>query len=260
MQYLVTRISSAPVDTFGLPVAILLPKLIPLVLDGSTAVRAQLLKLLRLLPSQDVADRAESVMLYIRAGMTHLAIEIRADALNVLEWLLDIAGDAVVNCPGGWVKTLNSFMSMIGWTTSKSTSKWSSESKVTFSNKANKLFSRQLTVLTKLLKAGLEEHLVVERKSLQQVIFDPDQYRIPIVSDPFGYLNLFGAPRDQDGTAYMDVDSRRRIFHQRYLETVESGAEIARKAGGENGRVGSTLAKTIQDGMADYSPADDYTL
>lgn len=192
--------------------------------------------------------------------MTHLATEIRDDALNVLEWLLDVTGDASVKCPGGWIKTLNSFLSMMGWTPDKSASKWSSESKVTFSNKANKSFARQLVLLAKFLKAGLEDEVMLEKRSLNEIKFDPRTYMIPTVSDPFGYLNLFGKPRDEDGTAYMDADARRRVFHKRFLNTIEKGAEDARKAGGETGRAGSTLAKVVQEGMANFSPVDGYTL
>ncbi|KAI9056252.1 hypothetical protein LZ554_001179 [Drepanopeziza brunnea f. sp. 'monogermtubi'] len=252
MAYLVSRLSNAPAGTPTLSAAILLPKLLPLILDGSTSVRTQLLRLFQTLPHRDVSDRAASVILYTRAGMTHLATEIRDDALNVLEWLLDVSGDAAVKCPGGWVKTLNSFMSMLGWTLDKSASKWSAESKVTFSNKTNRNFARQLVVLSKFLMAGLGEEAVIEKRTLDEIKFDARTYMIPTVSDPFGYLNLFGPPRDEDGAAYMDSDARRRVFHQRFSGTVEKGAEDARKMGGETGRAGSTLLKVTTEGMALY--------
>jgi pre-rRNA-processing protein IPI1 len=133
LSYLTTQLSSQPVKApIPLPVSILLPKLLPLILDGSASVRAQLLKFLRLLPSSDIGDRAEIALLYTRAGMTHLAAEIRVDALAVLEWLLEVAKEDTVTCPGGWVKTLKSFMSMMGWATSHESSKWTSASKVCF--------------------------------------------------------------------------------------------------------------------------------
>lgn len=252
MSYLVSRLSNAPAGTPTLPAAVLLPKILPLILDGSTSVRALLLKLFRTLPDRDVSDRTASIILYTRAGMTHLASEIRDDSLNVLDWLLTVSGDAVVKCPGGWVKTLNSFMSMLGWTLDKSVSKWSAESKVTFSNKTNRNFARQLVVLAKFLKAGLEDEIVIERRTLNEIKFDPRTYMIPTMSDPFGYLNLFGPPRDEDGTAYMDSVSRRRVFHARFLAMVEKGAEDARKMGGETGRAGSALLKVVHEGMVLY--------
>ncbi|KAL2069351.1 hypothetical protein VTL71DRAFT_15689 [Oculimacula yallundae] len=253
LAYLVTRLSNAPSDSPGLPASILLPKLLPLISDGSTAVRGQLLKLFKTLPPQDVSDRAESVILYTRAGMTHLSTEIRDDALNILEWLLDTTGDACVKCSGGWIKTLNSFMSMMGWTRDKATkSKWSSESKVTISNKSNKSFARQLFLLAKFLKAGLDEEVILVERTLNDIKFDPATYAIPSMNDPFGYLNLFGPPRDEDGTAYMDSDSRRRVFQKRFREDIDKGAEDARRAGGETGRAGSALVKVVKEGMANF--------
>ena len=94
--------------------------------------------------------------------MTHLASEIRMDALNVLEWLLEVAQEDVVSCPGGWVKTLKSFVAMVGWATPIGSSKWTSASKASFGN-ANNDFPRQLLVFSKFLKAGLvEEDIVVK--------------------------------------------------------------------------------------------------
>ncbi|CZT12335.1 hypothetical protein WAI453_001718 [Rhynchosporium graminicola] len=258
LSYLVTRLSNAPSESPGLPASILLPKLLPLISDGSTGVRSQLLKLFKTLPPQDVEDRAESVILYTRAGMTHLSTEIRDDTLNILEWLLDTTGDACVKCPGGWIKTLNSFMSMMGWVRDLSTtSKWSSESKVTISNKRNKSFSKQLDLLAKFLKIGLADPVPVgPPRNLNDIKFDPATYAIPTVNDPFGYLNLFGRPRDEDGTAYMDSDSRRRVFEKRFRKDVERGSEDARKAGGETGRAGAGLVKVIKEGMAGFESVE----
>jgi len=127
-----------------------------LIIDGSASVRAQFLKLLRLLPAPDIGDRVESALLYTRAGMTHLAAEIRMDSLAILEWLLEVAEEDVVSCPGGWVKTLKSFMSMMGWAATFGTSKWTSTSKASF-GKSGKAFPRQLLVFSQFLKAGLVE-------------------------------------------------------------------------------------------------------
>ncbi|CAL3964380.1 hypothetical protein PZA11_001750 [Diplocarpon coronariae] len=258
MSYLVTRLSAAPSSAPTLPASILLPKLLPLILDGSSSVRSSLLKLFKLLPPLDVADRISSVILYTRAGMTHLATEIRDDALNVLEWALETTGDACVKCPGGWVKTLNSFMSMLGWAPDRSASKWSAESKATFSSKSNRSFARQVAVLSRFLEAGLNDVTVYPERSLEEITFDPQTYMLPTVSDPFGYLNLFGPPRDEDATAYMDADARRGVFQRRFLAAVEKGAGDARRMGGETGRAGSGLAKVVREGMENFSAAGGY--
>jgi len=113
--------------------------------------------------------------------MTHLAAEIRVDALAVLEWLLEVAQEDVVSCPGGWVKTLKSFMSMMGWASSSGSSKWSSASKASF-GKAGKTFPRQLLVLAQFLKAGL-----VDSEDIREVkiggtfpLVDVERHMIPM--------------------------------------------------------------------------------
>jgi pre-rRNA-processing protein IPI1 len=242
-----------------LPTAILLPKLLPLILDGSSSVRTQLLKFLRQLPTSDIGDRAETALLYIRAGMTHLAAEIRIDALAVLEWLLEVAKEDIVSCPGGWVKTLKSFMSMMGWAVSGGSSKWTSASKASF-GKAGKAFPRQLLVLSQFLKAGLVESealAVVSVGSGMFPLYDVGRNMIPTRSNAFAHLNIFGSSRDEEGEMYIDREDRQRVFHKRFLAVVELGVENAKKEGGEAGRAAAVLAKVLKEGMDDYSGVDD---
>ncbi|KAF8853161.1 hypothetical protein BDZ45DRAFT_677864 [Acephala macrosclerotiorum] len=255
LSYLTTQLASKPVNApLPLPTAILLPKLLPLILDGSSSVRTQLLKFLRLLPQADIADRAESALLYIRAGMTHLAAEIRADALTVLEWLLEVAEDDVVTCPGGWVKTLKSFMSMMGWAVSSTTSKWTAASKASF-GKSGKSFPKQLLVLAQFLRAGLVEPK--DDLAVKSVVGNFQNFMIPTRSNAFAHLNLFGSSRDEEGEMYIDREDRQRVFEKNFLAAVNAGVENARKEGGEAGRAAAVLAKVLKEGMADYSAVDD---
>jgi pre-rRNA-processing protein IPI1 len=260
LSYLTTQLSSQPVNApIPLPTAIILSKLLPLILDGSASVQIQFLKFLRLLPPSDIGDHAESALLYTRAGMTHLAMEIRTNALTVLEWLLEVAGDDVVACPGGWVKTLKSFMSMMGWATSSGTTKWTSASKTSF-GKAGKAFPRQLLVLTQFLRAGLVE---TETKGVMPVsggqfpLWDVGRHMIPTRSNAYAHLNLFGSSRDEEGEMYIDREDRQRVFHKRFQAAVEKGVDNARKEGGEAGRAAAVLVKILRDGMSDYSGVDD---
>ncbi|KUJ23433.1 uncharacterized protein LY89DRAFT_680188 [Mollisia scopiformis] len=260
LSYLTTQLASKPVNTpMPLPTAIILPKLLPLILDGSASVRTQLLKFLRLLPDADVADRAESALLYIRAGMTHLAAEIRSDALAVLEWLLEVADDDVVACPGGWVKTLKSFMSMMGWAVSNTTSKWTAASKASF-GKSGKSFPKQLLVLAQFLKAGLvevQDDFSVKAVRTSWPMANSQNFMIPTSSNAFAHLNLFGSSRDEEGEMYIDREDRQRVFEKNFLAAVNTGVEIAKKEGGEAGRAATVLAKVLKEGMADYSAVDD---
>jgi pre-rRNA-processing protein IPI1 len=191
--------------------------------------------------------------------MTHLAAEIRVDALAVLEWLLEVAKEDVVSCPGGWVKTLKSFMSMMGWASSSGSSKWSSASKASF-GKAGKAFPRQLLVLSQFLKAGLVESEDVREVKIGDGLFplvDVERHMIPTRSNAFAHLNLFGSSRDEEGEMYIDREDRQRVFNKRFQAAVETGMGNAKKEGGEAGRAAAVLAKVLREGMADYSGVDD---
>lgn len=260
LAYLTTQVSSQPVkDPIPLPTSILLPKLLPLILDGSNSVRSQLLKFLRLIPSSEIGDRAESALLYTRAGMTHLAPEIRNDALAVLEWLVEVAGDDIVTCPGGWVKTLKSFMSMMGWMSSSGSTKWTSASKVYF-GKSGKAFPRQLLVLAQFLHAGLVELAAEQTVQVNHSMFplwDVERHMMPTRSNVFAHLNLFGSSRDEEGEMYVDREERQRVFHKHFQVAVEVGIENALKEGGEAGRAAAVLQRVLLDGMRDYNGTHD---
>ena len=191
--------------------------------------------------------------------MTHLAAEIRTDALAVLEWLLEVAKEDVITCPGGWVKTLKSFMSMIGWASSSGSTKWTSASKASF-GKAGKALPRQLLVLAQFLKAGLAEAEAVSSVPVCGGLFplwDVEKHMIPTRSNAFAQLNLFGSSRDEEGEMYVDREDRQRVFHKRFQRAVETGIENARKEGGETGRAAAALTKVLREGMNDYTGVDD---
>ncbi len=238
--------------------AIILPKLLPLVLDGSASVRAQLLKFLRHVPPKEVVDRVESALLYIRAGMTHLAAEIRNDAVLTLEWLLESGGEAVVSCPGGWVKTLKAFMSMMGWAVSSGTTRWTSAGKVSF-GKGAKAFPKQLTVLSRFLKVGIgrtDTETTFER-AIRYPLWDVGLHTIPLQSNPYAHLNLFGLGRDEEGEMYTERESRQRVFHHRFQASMEKGLENAKKEEGEVGRAAAVLEKTLVESMKDFARVDE---
>ncbi|RKF82298.1 Pre-rRNA-processing protein ipi1 [Golovinomyces cichoracearum] len=264
LSFLISHVSSLPANNqLPLPTSVLLPKLLPLILDGSGSVRTQLLKLFRLFPKNDIAERIENSLLYIRAGMTHLSLDIRKDALAFLEWLLEVAEEEVVGCAGGWFKVLKCFMSIMGWAATTETSKWTFAIKATFP-KAGKAYPYQLLVFSKFLKAGLieSEHVTrlaelrrSERLNQSISIFpvvDSHFNMIPTVSNAYAHLNLFGKPRDEEGEAYCDRKARQRVFNNYFLLDIQTGVKTARKDGGEIGRAAAALDEVLRKGMIDY--------
>ena len=192
--------------------------------------------------------------------MTHLAPDIRANALTMLEWLLEVAQEDVITCPGGWVKTLNCFMSMMGWAVSGGSTKWTSASKASF-GKAGKSLPRQLLVLAQFLRAGLVES-EIEAVPVGGGLFplwDAEKHMIPSRPNAFAHLNLFGSSRDEEGEMYIDREDRQRVFNRRFQAAVETGIGNAKKEAGEAGRAAAVLTKVLRDGMSDYNGVFDDT-
>ncbi|KAL3449249.1 Rix1 complex component [Aspergillus insuetus] len=255
LAHLTTTIASRPVNSpLPQPVSLLLPHLLPLTLDANSGVRTNLLKLLRALPESDVADHVGQLLPYIRAGMTHLAPDIRVSSVEVLGWLVEVAGSEVVSCAGGWVKTLNCFLSVLGWHTEAS-SKWTtSETKPAASfGKAGAKGKPQvkvLSVLAAFLDAGIGSEAVGDDDgdSDMDSAFPVRQFRaqmIPQTAAPYAYLNLFGKPRDEEGEMYETREDRWRVFEGRFLAAVEKGVEGARAEGGEVGRASAGVRKVL---------------
>lgn len=226
-----------------------------LVLDGSNAVRQQLLKLLQVLPQGDIASHADQLLLHTRAGMTHLASDIRTFNLDVLEWLLRVAGDEVVSCAGSWVKMLKCFLGLLGWQ-AESTGKWSATRAFGKTNADAKIQAKQISTLALFLKSGL----VPSQKSAPLATAGDSfpvwqtQHHLPAErSNAYAHLNLFGAARDEEAEMYEDREDRQRVFHERAEAAVVSGLEQATKGGGELGRAAAQLRRVIREGMADYN-------
>ncbi|OJJ38141.1 hypothetical protein ASPWEDRAFT_104042 [Aspergillus wentii DTO 134E9] len=266
LAHLTTSIVSRPVDSpLPQPVSVILPSLLPLILDGSNNVRTQLLKLFRSLPATDVEDHVAQLMPYIRAGMTHLAADIRLSAVEILSWLVDVAGSEVVSCAGAWIKTINCFLSILGWHTEES-SKWSS-SRASFgkSGSQGKPMIKVLSGLAVFLNAGIgkpEEDTVMQSDDEQVPtgvsnwefpLCQTNQHMIPQSSTPYSYLNLFGQPRDEEGEMYETREDRYRVFSNRFMKAIERGVENARKEGGELGRASSGVNKVLREAVA-YGP------
>jgi len=257
LSYLATAIATRPVNApLQQPASVILPKLLPLILDGSNSVRAQLLKLLRTLPSHDVEEHIDQLLLYLRAGTTHLAADIRSSALDILGWALESAGQELVSCAGGWVKTLKCLLAMLGWQNEASAAAWSS-SKASFGKAGTegKALVKGLNTLAAILTAGLLSPKEDDLKSLEVVgfpLWHVEQHLLSKRSSCLAHLNLFGAPRDEESEVYEDREDRQGIFHLRFQQAVGKGLENAKGEGGEVGRAAAGVRKVMVEGMKDY--------
>ena len=240
------------------PIAIpaFLTALNQLILDPDNRVRAQVLKTYAILPSQEVGDEVEKMLPYIRAGMASLSPDIRSTSLDLLAWVLGTAGTSVVGCAGGWVKTLKSFAILLGWTVGKEEGDkggWSREGKSSTGTLTDKI----LKTLAILLRAGLlppkseecaERSLYGQRRVPGFPIRNMEAHMLPTKPNAFGYLNLFGPPRDEEGEMYEDLEDRRRVFSTLgYEYAIKKGVEGLSKEGGELGRAAGSVKRVLRE-------------
>ena len=219
-------------------------------------MRGQLIKLLRSLPAGEVEDHVDQLLLYIRAGMTHLAADIRATAVEMLAWLLEVSGQETVSCAGGWVKTLKCFLAILGWQNEDGSAKWSG-GRVSLGKAGleGKSLVKSLTVLATFLKVGLLTSPDGAGEGLlgDFPLWHSRFHTMPKNSNFFAHLNLFGTPRDAENEMYEDREERQRVFHTRFERSIKNGLEAAKKEGGEVGRAAATAVKAITEGMGVYS-------
>ena len=252
LAYLTTGVASRPVGSpLQLPASTLLPKLCPLILDGSSGVRNQLLKVFQALPDGEVADHAAEILPYIRAGMTHLAADIRMSAVSVLSWLTRVAGSEVVSCPGGWYRTLDCFMTVLGWN-GEGEAKWASN-KPMFAKSAveGKPLIRNMQVLAEFVAAGLDDGIDVnDAKECHQrssfPLWDVKHHYVPEKSNAYAYLSLFGTPKDDDNAMLEVREDRLRVFDERFRTVVELNLDSAKSEGGELGRAAALMTKALK--------------
>jgi pre-rRNA-processing protein IPI1 len=233
------------------PVNVLLPKLLPFIVDGSHGVRDQLNKLLRVLPPGDIEAHSEKLLIYIRAGMTHLAADIRASSMDVLAWALDVAGDSIVSAAGGWVKTLNYFLTMLGWSKEEVNVSWSRPN-ASFNKGVDggKALAKTLSVLGGFLRCGLAES---DENNADEVISFPlvhvQYHLLPRKSNCFAHLNLFASPRTDKNEIYEDREERQKVFCEVFQRAIERGLEAAQQEGGEVGRAAAAVKGFLTEAL-----------
>jgi pre-rRNA-processing protein IPI1 len=244
-----------------LPASAILSKVLPLLLDASGAVRAQCIKVIEAIPEDAVQANTEQLLLYARAAITHLSARIQLTGLDVLEWLLNVAGQDVVSCPGGWLKTLNCLLVVLSWKdlaaeAQTSTSGWKKTGtnirRTSRSEDDEKLRTRQLQVLELLLEKGLCELKdllgIEDRQRISQKTFPYFLYHEHQISkqrNPYGYLNLFGPLRDEESEQYQDREDRARVFSTYAANDIEVGVGKAKQEGGGVGRAARAVERVM---------------
>ena len=192
--------------------------------------------------------------MHVRLGMTNIAPDIRIDSVEVLSWLLGVAGQEVVSCPGGWPKLLKCFLAVLGWEEQGNSKTWTSESmNVSKTAGSEKVVAKQLQVFGQFLKTGMapstETRMPVELYRFP--LRDVQRHMLPQRSNCYAYLNLFGPSRDEDSEIYEDRQDRQKwVAH--FQPLVEQGIDAARMLGGEIGRAAAVVNRIFLEAMQGY--------
>ncbi|KAF2859701.1 hypothetical protein K470DRAFT_258713 [Piedraia hortae CBS 480.64] len=255
LQHLTAAVVAAGNNGLPQPTSSIVQKVQPLILDANSAVRQAALKFLRTLTDTRDFGSVDKLLLYARAGTSHLSTDIRLSALDVLDWLLERYGDAVMECAGGWIKTIQSLATVMGWQTPAKAGggeKWTSVGRPTGTVGSSKLFVRQLNTLAALLTIGMTPKPVdedAEQRRAREIfpLANADAYLLPTKSNPFGYLNLLGLPRHAEDEAYPHVDDRISVFKDLKLGSIlQLSVGSAMREGGEVGRAAARLDRVLR--------------
>lgn len=238
-----------------IPTGVFLDKALPLLLDASSAVRNQLVKLFQILPQAALIDHMPKILPYARAALTHLSASIRSTGLEILSQLLStpVVAAELVSSPGGWTKTLECLATLLGWKNLTARDSWSL-TKAGFRADA-KTVARCLQVLEQLLSRGLKIFVsgseVGDHNAESLPLWDCDCHCIPKQRNPYGYLNLFGVPPDDDNQMLEDRDERLKVFEEKFKQGFMIGLDGARREGGDMGRIAGSAEKVLEAALRD---------
>jgi pre-rRNA-processing protein IPI1 len=245
------------------PASVIVGKVQPLIRDPNGPVRAHVVRMLRCLPNGEVRAHTEGLLMWVRLGMTNLSGPVRMGALDVLDWLCEVAGQEVVSCPGGWTKTLKCFGGILGWDAPATVlsrdgkSSWTSTPNSSTKGTIDaKLLLKTLSVLTSFLENGLlpPDHDDIDATGAELAarvfpLWHAQQHMHPIrlgASNPYAYLDLFGAPKDEEGTAYEDWEERAAYLNDKWRKSFDEGIMKVVREGGGVGRVAVGLSKVMK--------------
>ena len=199
-----------------------------------------------------------------------MASDIRSSSLDILDWVLSVAGEETVSTPGGYVRTLKCFLSVLAWNVEKTSNGsinqqgqttgggWS-QSAMSKAGIESKLLAKTLQTFTRFISIALAP----PDREVEQAEFRVEAHKwfplthtarhmIPTKPSAYGYLNLFGSPQDEDSAAYEDREERQEVFVRKFKAAIDRGLEWARKEQGEVGRAAKGLDKAVHGGLEGY--------
>jgi pre-rRNA-processing protein IPI1 len=228
-----------------------LTKLLPLVLDTSSSVRKQLLVLLKALPIREVSADTARILVFVRAGLTHLSSDISNDALSLLTWLLDVAPYETIVCQGGWLQTLRSLCSILGWS-SPVDGGWSDGKNQYHVSIHAKPQAERLTVLARLLNIGLQQDPAPDLKGVDFNVWSSLMFTSAVQCPVLNHLEITAGVCDDDLTEYIHRESRQHVLATSFLDTIQDSASLGSRDASIARSALASVLDVISRGMADY--------
>ena len=157
------------------------------------------------------------------------------------------------------MKTLKSFTAVLGWGVrdaekeEEGRGKWTSKTSTSTGLGTVKTLATLATFLRCGLlltpeSASLENSVGHGRHAFLFPLRNTEAHMLATRPNAYGHLNLFGAPRDEEGEMYEDLEGRRRAFKGLgYEDAILRGVERMRKEGGEVGRAAGNVGKVIKE-------------
>ena len=154
------------------------------------------------------------------------------------------------------MKTLRSLMLMQGWSldAGRASLGWT-KTQLGQTEFQRKVMAQGRLAMAAFLKAGLYNLAptsVLSPTAWGFPLTHTAQHMIPKKSNPFGHLNLFGPPRDEDSGMYEDREDRQRIFHKLFEGPMTDELREAKSEGGAMGRSAAEIGAIIKEGMKDF--------
>lgn len=237
---------------------------VPLITDQSQLVRLALVSLLLacvLLQPGLLQLHLRSIILYIHSSMSHIQPDIRNSSTKFLRLLLE--NDARVPLVNLYfVKTLRCFFTLMAWNLHQD--KKSVSLAVTTSASIGGLTKKARVDHLRVLKLFLRESLLVAEITVEDnpLLVHPQSasYLLPLVPQVFAPLKLFiktpttshddtsGAYslQDLDNITTEDVDTRRKIMGDVFLQPMTKSLNSLVKEGGDVGKEASECLAILE--------------
>lgn len=245
---------------------------IPMIHDQSKSTRAALVSLLKKCAEKQpgLLDlHVRSVVLFIHSAMTHIVPDIRNNSSAFLQILLTYAPNSLVK--SYFIKTIKSYFNLLSWTLNDD--KKAVSLAISTSSEIGGTSKKARITHVAVLKEFLQKSLFTEEteiSNIDMITIHPQtsKYLIPQnTPQPYEPLNLFVStqkPREEDSVKNMkevddgsfsikdldtlsaeDLDTRRKVMKDVFLEPLLKNLNAFIKEGGELGKESHGCVKLL---------------